>query len=338
MKKITTAIIGFGVVGKRRMKFIKKNKFYDLISISDIRFKKNFKKGKISYFKNYKEILNDKHIKAVFITLPNYLAAKVTKEFLNKKINVFCEKPPGKNPEELKSVINTEKKNRNIKLKYGFNHRYHDSIKLAKKYIDQNYFGKIINIRSVYGKSKIITFNKNDWRAKRKFAGGGILLDQGIHLLDLLTYFVGNFQFYKSFISNNFWKYDVEDNAFALMKNKKGVIASIHSTATQWQHKFMMEIIFEKCLMVLSGILSGTKSYGKESLVIFPRKDLDINKNKKTKKFFFNKDNSWKNEVDEFADIILKNRTVKTGNSNQALQVMNMVYKIYQNDKSWKFR
>ena len=292
MKKITTAIIGFGVVGKRRMKFIKKNKFYDLISISDIRFKKNFNKKKIYFFKNYKEILNDKRINAVFITLPNYLAAKVTKEFLNKKIHVFCEKPPGKNPDELKSVIKTEKKIKNIKLKYGFNHRYHDSIKLAKKYIDENHFGKIINIRSVYGKSKIITFEKKDWRAKRKFAGGGILLDQGIHLLDLLIYFVGNFKFFKSFISNNFWKYDVEDNAFALMKNKKGVIASIHSTATQWQHKFMMEIIFEKCLMILSGILSGTKSYGKESLIIVPRKDFHNKKIKKTKKFFFSKDNS----------------------------------------------
>ena len=338
MKKITTAIIGFGVVGKRRMKFIKKNKFYDLISISDIRFKKNFNKKKICFFKNYKEILNDKRINAVFITLPNYLAAKVTKEFLNKKIHVFCEKPPGKNPDELKSVIKTEKKIKNIKLKYGFNHRYHDSIKLAKKYIDENHFGKIINIRSVYGKSKIINFEKKDWRAKRKFAGGGILLDQGIHLLDLLIYFVGNFKFFKSFISNNFWKYDVEDNAFALMKNKKGVIASIHSTATQWQHKFMMEIIFEKCLMILSGILSGTKSYGKESLIIVPRKDFHNKKIKKTKKFFFSKDNSWKNEVDEFADIILNNKVVKTGNSNQALEVMNMVYKIYHNDKSWKFR
>jgi len=338
MKKIISAIIGFGVVGKRRMKFIKKNKFYDLISISDIRFKKNFNKKKIYFFKNYKEILNDKRIDAVFITLPNYLAAKVTKEFLNKKIHVFCEKPPGKNPDELKSVIKTEKRIKNIKLKYGFNHRYHDSIMLAKKYIDENYFGKIINIRSVYGKSKIITFEKNDWRAKRKFAGGGILLDQGIHLLDLLTYFVGSFKFFKSFISNNFWKYDVEDNAFALMKNKKGVIASIHSTATQWQHKFMMEIIFEKCLMILSGILSGTKSYGKESLIIVPRKDFHNNKIKKTKKFFFSKDNSWKNEVDEFADIILNNKAVKTGNSKQALEVMNMVYKIYHNDKSWKFR
>ncbi len=74
------------------------------------------------------------------------------------------------------------------------------------------------------------------------------------------------------------------------MKNKKGVIASIHSTATQWQHKFMMEITFEKCLMVLSGILSGSKSYGKESLVIVPRKDINNNKFKKIKKFFFNKE------------------------------------------------
>ena len=132
MKKITTAIIGFGVVGKRRMKFIKKNKFYDLISISDIRFKKNFKKGKISYFKNYKEILNDKHIKAVFITLPNYLAAKVTKEFLNKKINVFCEKPPAKNYKDFLKIYNVYKKQKNLKVKYGFNHRYHDSIIIAK--------------------------------------------------------------------------------------------------------------------------------------------------------------------------------------------------------------
>ncbi len=90
--------------------------------------------------------------------------------------------------------------------------------------------------------------------------------------------------------------------------------------------------------MILSGILSGTKSYGKESLIIVPRKDFHNNKIKKTKKFFFSKDNSWKNEVDEFADIILNNKAVKTGNSKQALEVMNMVYKIYHNDKSWKFR
>jgi len=319
-------------------KDIKKNKFYKLNCISDIRFKKNFKKNQIKYYKDYREILNNEKLNAIFITLPNYLAAEVTKEFLKKKVHVFCEKPPGRNLEEVISVIKIEKKMKNIKLKYGFNHRYHESVKRAKKYIDGRLFGKILNIRSVYGKSKIITFEKNDWRSKRKFAGGGILLDQGIHLLDLLIYFVGEFKNFKSFISNKFWKYDVEDNAFALMKNKEGVIASIHSTATQWQHKFIMEITFEKCLMILSGILSSSKSYGKESLIIIPRKDIKKNKNKKIKKFYFYKDNSWKEEIDEFANIIMKSKKILTGNSSQALTVMNMIYNIYKNDYSWKYR
>jgi predicted dehydrogenase len=331
MKKINVGIIGLGVVGQRRKKFINKNKNYNLIAISDVRFKKNFKKKKISYYKNFKDVLKLNNIDAVYVTLPNYLASQVTINFLKKGVHVFCEKPPGRNPDDIKKVISVEKRNKNIKLKYGFNHRYHESIKLAKKIISQKMYGDVVNIRAIYGKSKIITFKKCDWRAKRKFAGGGILLDQGIHLLDLLYYFVGKFEKYKSFISNRYWKYDVEDNAFGLMKNGKGVIASIHSTATQWQHKFSMEISLNHATLLLNGILSGSKSYGKETITIISKK------NKIKKKIFYSKDNSWKQEIDEFAEIILKNLKVKTGNSEQALDVMNMVYKIYKDDKSWRY-
>jgi len=331
MKKINVGIIGFGVVGQRRKKFIIDNRNYNLISISDVRFSKNFKKKKISYYKNYQDVLKLQNLDAVFVTLPNYLASKVTIDFLKKDVHVFCEKPPGRNPNDIKKVILQEKKNKNVKLKYGFNHRYHESIKLAKKIISQKMYGDVVNIRAIYGKSKIVTFKKSDWRSKRKFAGGGILLDQGIHLLDLLYYFVGKFEKYKSFISNHYWKYDVEDNAFGLMKNKKGVIASIHSTATQWQHKFSMEISLSQATLLLYGILSGSKSYGKETITIISKK------NKIRKKIFYSKDNSWKQEIDEFAEIILKNLKVKTGNSKQALDVMNMVYKIYKDDKSWKY-
>ena len=81
-------------------------------------------------------------------------------------------------------------------------------------------------------------------------------------MLDLLKYFNNDYVFdeYKSFISNKFWGYDVEDNAFAIMRSKNGVICSIHSTATQWQHKFNMEITFSKGTIVLEGILSGTEN------------------------------------------------------------------------------
>tara|TARA_Y100001958_G_C21233599_1_gene559664 strand:+ start:222 stop:1268 length:1047 start_codon:yes stop_codon:yes gene_type:complete len=333
-KKIKVGIIGLGVVGKRRRFFIERNKDYQLTCASDINFKNNFCKNNINYYKDYKTLISKENINAVFITLPTYLAAKVTKLFLSKKIHVFCEKPPAKNYHELNEVIKLEKKLSLIKLKYGFNHRYHNSVRVAKKIIDSKKFGGIINIRAVYGKSKIVTYNKNEWRAQKKFSGGGILLDQGIHLIDLIRFFAGDFIKFKSFISKSFWNYDVEDNAFALLQSKKGLIASIHSTATQWEHKFRMEITLERCLIILSGILSGSKTYGDEKIAIIPKQKINFStKNVKKKIFVFKKDNSWKEEIEEFAEIIKKDKKVLTGNSFDALQVMKMIYKIYQNDK-----
>ena len=79
--------------------------------------------------------------------------------------------------------------------------------------------GKIINLRGVYGKSKVIPFS-GGWRSKRELAGGGILLDQGIHMLDLMRLFCGEFVEVKSYVSNDYWKHDVEDNAYALLKDE----------------------------------------------------------------------------------------------------------------------
>ena len=271
MSPLSVGVIGYGLVGKRRIHYILKNKKLKLRFVSDTKFKKNFSQNKVLFFKNYLNLIKKKP-DIVFVTLPNYLAPKVTKLCLKKKIHVFCEKPPGRNVSDILSVIRQEKKNKKIKLKYGFNHRYHGSIKKAKIIIDDLRFGRILNIRGVYGKSKIVTFGKNEWRSSRKKAGGGILLDQGIHMLDLIYFYAGKFEKFKSFISNKFWKYGVEDSAFALMKNKQGIVASIHSTATQWKHKFNIEITLEKATIILSGILSGSKSYGKEKLIILQKK------------------------------------------------------------------
>ena len=331
MSVLSVGVIGYGVVGKKRIHYILQNKRLKLKYVSDIKFKKNFTNKNINYFKNYLDLIKKKP-NLVFVTLPNYLVSKVTRLCLKNKIHVFCEKPPGKNVSDIQSVINQENLSKKIKLKYGFNHRYHGSIKKAKKIIDSKNLGKILNIRGVYGKSKIVTFGKNEWRSSRKKAGGGILLDQGIHMLDLIYFFAGKFNEFKSFVSNKFWKYNVEDSAFALMKNDLGIIASIHSTATQWKHKFNIEITLEKATLILSGILSGSKSYGQEKIIILNKKNEKFQK----KIFRYYKDNSWKEEIAEFTDIILNNKKVVNGNSYQALEVMKMVQKIYNNDKEWK--
>ena len=328
MRKIITGIIGYGIVGKRRHFFLEKNKKYSVKYISDVLFEKNYRKNDVHYFKKYLDLLNQQDLDVVFITLPNYLAPIVTKQALKKKLHVFCEKPPAKNVRDLKSVINVEKKNKNLKLKYGFNHRYHGSVMKAKEVLNSKQLGKVINIRAIYGKSKIVTFNKNEWRAKKRYAGGGILLDQGIHLIDLILFFHGNFTKFKSFISNKFWKYDVEDNAFSIMRDKKGVIASIHSTATQWEHKFSIEITCQYGMLILSGILSSTKSYGKEQLIILKK----LKNSVKKKYFTFKNDNSWRNEIKDFAKLIKNNNKVKIGSSLQALNAMEVIEKIYKSD------
>ncbi len=329
--KINVAIIGLGVVGKKRRKYIEQNRYFNLIAVSDIRFKKNFVKKKIYHFKNYNDIFNSNlNINCIFITLPNYLSAKVTKFALQKKIHVFCEKPPAKNYKELLSIKKFLKKS--VKLKYGFNHRYHGSIKLAKKIIDEKKLGNILNVRALYGKSKILTYEKSDWRSKKKYAGGGILTDQGIHMIDLIKFFCGDFLEFKSFVSNNFWGYDIEDDVLAIMRNKN-IMASIHSTALQWEHKFRMEISLERGSINLNGILSGSKTYGKERIEILEK----YKKNKYIKKrYYFKKDKSWKEEVDEFADIVKHDYTVKVGNYFDAINVMYMINQIYNNDRKLK--
>ena len=322
-----------GVVGKRRKHFIEKNKNYKIIAVSDITFKKNQFKKNVYYYKNY-ESIKKHNLDCVFVTLPNYLAPIVTSEFLKKNISVFCEKPPGRNIHDIKKIIKVEKKSKGY-LMYGFNHRYHGSVEKAKNIIENKLLGEVLNIRGLYGKSKIVSYNKGEWRSKKKFAGGGILLDQGIHMLDMINYFCGPFKNFKSFVSNRFWKYDIEDDVFAIFKNSKGVIASIHSTAIQWEHKFRIEISLQKGSIELNGILSGSKSYGAESLTLVKVKRNKFKNMIVKKKFTFKKDNSWRDEIEEFSKVLKKNdkRNIIKGNSKEALEVMNMIDNVYKNDK-----
>ena len=119
------------------------------------------------------------------------------------------------------------------------------------------------------------------------------------------------------------------------MKNKNGQVAMLHSTATQWQHQFRIEIILKNALLELTGILSGTKSYGSENLTIIEKvNDEPTGSQNKTTKNYLD-DNSWKEEIDEFADCIVNNRPISDGTSEDALKVIEMIFKIYKADKTW---
>jgi len=326
-------IAGYGIVGKRRKRILDTIPGTKIVAISDNNPKNKIFSKQIKFFKNYNNLFKE-NLDVLFISLPNKYAANATTKALKKNINVFCEKPPARNIQELRKVFQEFKKKKNkVQLKYGFNHRYHDSIILAKKIIDSKKYGKLINLKGLYGKSKIIDFTgTGEWRSKKSIAGGGILLDQGIHLLDLMRYFCGDFTEIKSFVSNDFWKHKVEDNAYIIMRSSKKIVAMAHSTATQWQHQFRIEITLEKALINLSGILSGSMSYGQEQIEIQPK----LLKNKKKIFYKFKKDLSWKREMIEYINCIKSKRKIYSGTIYDAMKVMKMIDIIYKGDSSWK--
>lgn len=332
--KLRVGIAGYGIVGERRRHFIDQHPHLKTVAVCDRKYTEN---GKLAdgtnYYTNYQQLLNEK-LDILFVCLTNDVAREVTIAGLNNNLHVFCEKPPGKDVNDIRMVREVEAVKNDLKLMYGFNHRYHESVKEAQNIISSGQLGRVLNLRGVYGKSQILSF-KSDWRTKREIAGGGILLDQGIHMVDLMRLFGGEFSKIHSFIDNSYWNHDVEDNAYVLMRAETGIVAFLHSTATQWRHRFHLDINLEKGSIGLSGILSGSKSYGAETITISYKAENDQGDPKEVTTRY-NEDNSWRDEIATFAGYILENKQVIQGSSRDALKTMELVYRIYCADDEWK--
>lgn len=289
----------------------------------------------VRYFRDYRQMLGQ-DLDVLLVCLTNDIAAEVTIAGLQRGLHVFCEKPPGRSVADIERVIACERQHPQLKLMYGFNHRYHESVQDALRILRSGELGPVINMRGLYGKAKLITFNQPDWRTKREIAGGGVLLDQGIHMVDLMRLFGGEFRDIRSFISNGHWGYDVEDNAYALMRTESGVVAMLNSSATQWRHRFHLDINLARGSLILGGILTGTKSYGDEMLTVVradPDNDHGDPREQTTR---YNRDPSWDDEIAAFAGCILDRTSVESGTSEDALRTMQLVFRIYYADPTWR--
>lgn len=328
---IRVGIAGFGKIGQARAKEIELIDGIEIVAIYDIH--QPIHSYPYKFADSFEELLT--LVDAVFICTYNDVLAKFTELALRQNIHVFCEKPPARTVKELEKVISAEERSHAI-LKYGFNHRYHYSVIEAKKIIDSGEMGKLLLMRGVYGKAGSIDYDKN-WRNFKKLSGGGILIDQGIHMLDLMIYFNDqNFNKVQSKILNSFWNVEAEDNAFIILESENGVVASMHSSATQWRHKFLLEMVFEDGYINLDGFLSSTRSYAPETLVTARREFEDITfamgKPKETVISFEN-DDSFKMEVCDFVNAIKSKTAIKHGKSKDAMAVLSLIENIYKDSE-----
>lgn len=331
---LRVAIIGYGKMGRIRHEAMNRHGGFDVVVACDTAIDPA---ASIPMVTDPLAVY-DHNPDVIVCSVPNLMIPDVVCEALSRGKHVFSEKPPGRNSGDVQRMIAAEKASMDRVLKFGFNHRTHDAIEEAKTLIDAGTMGELYFMRGVYGKAGGPDYAQN-WRNDPALSGGGILIDQGIHMLDLFLMFAGKFRDVRSFVQRNFWTdTPVEDNAFALMKTQSGVVASVHSSATQWQHTFRLELYLRNGFISVDGILSASGSYGTEVLTVaLNRLDKGGNPipNPESQELRFTEDRSWDKEIAEFYDTIVEGKPLQCGTSQQALDVMELVEEIYAADSDW---
>jgi len=330
-RPLRAGIIGYGYMGQIRHRNINDHPDLQLTAICDPDRLEEIRSLDIPIFDSWEELVRSE-LDVVFVCTPNSYIPEVAIAALHQGLHVFCEKPPGRNLNDIKRIREAELLMIDKKLIFGFNHRHHPGITDAKAIIDSGRLGQILTLRGVYGKGGGYDYHKS-WRNDPAISGGGILLDQGLHMLDLFHFFVGEFNEIKGMRSTIHYDIPVEENAVVILRTMRGQLAQLHSTATSWKHTFRLEIGCEAGYVIVSGLLSKTGSYGRETLVI-GRRPLKGEKaavgNPSEETTVYDYDPSWDLEVAHWVECIRENKPVEKGTSNDALMVMKVIDHVYQ--------
>jgi predicted dehydrogenase len=328
---IGIGIVGFGKMGRTRAESAVASGHGRIVAVHDPHVE-DFRG--FPSVKSPREVILHPEVDAVFVCTPNYQNKPLTVEALEAGKHVFCEKPPAFTAAEVEQIQFAEKAS-GKKLMYGFNHRHHASIQAMKEMVESKHYGRLLWMRGRYGKSVDHNYF-GTWRANRDLAGGGILLDQGIHMIDLFHLLGGEFDEVQAMVSSLYWKLPgIEDNVFVNLRNRtSGVVASLHSTMTQWRHLFSLEVFLERGYMVLNGLKTQSGSYGDEVLTVAKNRSIAPAATwEDEEKTTFHVDNSWVDETTYFLDAIRLDRPILTGNSQDALRVMRVIDTVYTNER-----
>tara|TARA_B100001123_G_scaffold434948_1_gene562470 strand:+ start:312 stop:1277 length:966 start_codon:yes stop_codon:yes gene_type:complete len=316
------AVIGLGSFGIKRAQAIKNSKLAKLVCIYDIN-NENAEKAKKNLqvpISNYEDILKNKKIEIICVCTPNKFHKKIIIDSLNAGKHVFCEKPLARNVDEAKEIFNITKKSKNI-LQVGSNHRFFESVMYAKKLIDDGTIGEVLSFNGRIGHNGERL--KNTWFWKKEISGGGTLLDNGCHLLDLSRFFVGNFVSGTGLISNVYWKnIEVEDTASGIFKTEEGKIATIFCSWRLLSGYFFFEINGSEGYLNVDGRFD---THGGDKIFWSTKKDGKFF----SRDFSHIKPNSYQLEIDNFVSN-LKNNKECSPTASDAFEVMKMISFVYK--------
>ena len=305
MKVYKVGFVGAGLQARRRIPAInsfKNSKVVGITSQTQITAKNLADKFSIPIlYKDWRHLVNDKNIDIVVVSTYPDTHEAITIEALKNCKHVLCEKPLAKTILEAERMTQAAKKYGKV-LACGFNHRFHPAIAESKKIIEAGKIGKLLFGRGIYGYCGR-PGSENEWRTNKKYVSGGILMEQGIHLIDLFRWLFGDFNQASCFSDTLYFPISpFEDNTFVLLKTKTNQTVSIHSTILQWKNTFVLEAYGTEGYIKVNGLGS---SYGNEKLILGKK---DYTGPFREDVFEFRgEDISWKKEWEEFLNTIEKN-------------------------------
>jgi predicted dehydrogenase len=242
--KRKVGLIGAGLQGRRRAQALGLSTKAELVAVADIDGREAQsladETGCLATT-DWKEITEREDLEIVLVCTPPDLHLPISIASLEKGKHVLCEKPLARDPDEARQIVDLAQQRRR-RVKCGFNLRHHPAIRQARNLMSQNAIGEPVFMRCLYGIGGRPGY-ENEWRANPDVSGGGQLMDQGMHALDLARHFLGEFREVSGFLQTGFWNIGpVEDNAYALLRTEEGQVASLHASWTQWKNRFSLEL------------------------------------------------------------------------------------------------
>lgn len=263
MSSLRVAIAGCGLIGRKRGLQVAPHKLVGVMDIDQSRAQKLALELNTEAYSDFAQMLNQAQPDVVIVAVSNNQLAPLTLQALRAKKHVLVEKPGAMQLSELLEMKKLALEH-NLSVKVGFNHRFHPALLKTRELIDQGALGELMFMRARYGHGARLGYEK-EWRAQPELAGGGELLDQGCHILDLIYWFMGPLPLKSALVRTNYWDMKVDDNAVLTVADSDKW-ATFHVSCSEWKNCFGLELYGRTGKVLIQG-LGG--SYGKETLTYY---------------------------------------------------------------------
>jgi predicted dehydrogenase len=272
---------------------------------------------------DYQTILADRSIDALIVSTLNAALAPVTLAAVRAGKHVLVEKPGALNASQLRTIADAAATT-GSKVRIGYNHRFHPALQKARQIVDSGVLGQLMFLRGRYGHGGRTGYDR-EWRSDASLSGGGELIDQGVHMIDLAGWFLGDFDRVEGHASTLYWDMKVDDNGFISLRTPRNQTAWLHVSCSEWKNLFSFEIYGRDGKLAIDG-LGG--SYGLERLTYY-RMLPEMGPPETTAWEFPRGDDSWMIENNEFIRDIRENRT-PAPSLNEGIRTLETVEQIYR--------